>query len=152
MTTLAWRVTFSNDSVIAMILLKVGDNDIAMMLLKGREWQWCGDVVKRRGWMEWEINCIWNSIFFTIRLFICHLSTWKNWRGVRPYKMRRLQSSLVLFLIAYFEVVLISLVWLEIGLALTEPINHGSWIVRMSYLISKFKFKLTDISMSYQYQ
>ena len=41
---------------------------------------------------------------------------------------------------------------LEIGLVLTQPINHGPWIVHMGYLISKFKFKLTDIGMSYQYQ
>ena len=41
---------------------------------------------------------------------------------------------------------------LEIGLVLTQPINHGPWIVYMGYLISKFKFKLTDIDMSYQYQ
>ena len=41
---------------------------------------------------------------------------------------------------------------LEIKLVLTQPINHGLWIVHMGYLISKFKFKLTDIGMSYQYQ
>ena len=41
---------------------------------------------------------------------------------------------------------------LEIGLVLIQPINHGPWIVHMAYLISKFKFKLTDIGMSYQYQ
>ena len=40
---------------------------------------------------------------------------------------------------------------LEIRLLLTSPINHGPWIVHMGYLIRKFKFKLTDISMSYQY-
>ena len=41
---------------------------------------------------------------------------------------------------------------LEIGLVLIQPINHGPWIVHMAYLISKFKFKLIDIGMSYQYQ
>ena len=41
---------------------------------------------------------------------------------------------------------------LEIGMVLTQPINHGPWIVHMGYLISKFKFKLTNIGMSYQYQ
>ena len=41
---------------------------------------------------------------------------------------------------------------LEIGLVLTQLINHGPWIVHMGYLISKFKFKLTDIGRSYQYQ
>ena len=41
---------------------------------------------------------------------------------------------------------------LEIGLVLTQPINHGPWIVHMGYLVSKFKFKLIDIGMIYQYQ
>ena len=31
---------------------------------------------------------------------------------------------------------------------LTQRINHGPWIVHMGYLISKFKFKLTDIDIS----
>ena len=41
---------------------------------------------------------------------------------------------------------------LEMGLVLTQSINHGLWIIYMGYLISKFKFKLIDIGMSYQYQ
>ena len=40
---------------------------------------------------------------------------------------------------------------LEIGLVLIQPINHGPWIVHRGYLISKFKFKLTNIDIGYQY-
>ena len=41
---------------------------------------------------------------------------------------------------------------LEIGLGLTQPITHGPWIVHMDYLISEFKFELTDFDMSCQNQ
>ena len=41
---------------------------------------------------------------------------------------------------------------LEIGLGLTQPITHGPWIVHMGYLISEFKFKLTNLAMSCQDQ
>ena len=39
---------------------------------------------------------------------------------------------------------------LEIGLGLTQPITHGPWIVHMDYLISEFKFELTDFDMGCQ--